>query len=564
MHVPSLKIRGKLFIIVAVTAVALIALGSVALHFSYDQMIADRTTMIHNITDNAISIATSLQHNVETGKMTREEAIDEFRKRLDSMRFGPDKDYTSSITMDGAILANAGNPALEGVNVLNKLGPDGRSAAADQIAGVRAHGEGVVRFLWQRPGNQNVLAEKMGYYKGFPAFNASVITAVYIDDINETFYGIAREFFAVVGAMVLLTIALTWRIGRAITVPLNNLSGSMEKLSAGDTGAEIAGLDRRDEIGGMAAAVQVFKDSMIRANRLAEEQDRLKASSAAAQKIAMSRTADAFQAKVGGLVTTLSSAATELEATAGAMSGTATTANNQATTVASAAAAASHGVATVASAADELTASITEIGRRVAQSAKVTGQAVADAQRTDGIVQALAQGAERIGHVVGLIANIAGQTNLLALNATIEAARAGDAGKGFAVVASEVKSLAAQTAKATEDISAQIEHIQSATKEAVAAIRGITTTIEEVSAIAMSISSAVEEQSAATGEIARNVKETADATAEVTSNIGGVREAATQTGSAAGHVLGAAKDLSRQAEQLTAEVDRFIAEVRAA
>jgi methyl-accepting chemotaxis protein len=200
----------------------------------------------------------------------------------------------------------------------------------------------------------------------------------------------------------------------------------------------------------------------------------------------------------------------------------------------------------------------------VTQSTKITGEAVADARRTDTIVRALAEGAEKIGHVVGMITDIAGQTNLLALNATIEAARAGDAGKGFAVVASEVKSLANQTAKATEEIGIQIAQIQSATKEAVDAIRGITGTIEEVSSISVSIAAAVEEQGAATAEIARNVQQTAQSAMDVTVNIGNVSQAATDTGAAADRVLSAAGDLSRQAEQLNTEVSTFIAEVRAA
>jgi methyl-accepting chemotaxis protein len=218
----------------------------------------------------------------------------------------------------------------------------------------------------------------------------------------------------------------------------------------------------------------------------------------------------------------------------------------------------------VAAAAEELTASIGEIGRQVAQSSKITSKAVDDAKRTDTIVRALAESAEKIGNVVGLITDVASQTNLLALNATIEAARAGDAGKGFAVVASEVKNLANQTGKATEEIDAQITHIQAATKEAVEAIRGISATIEEVSAISTTIAAAVEEQGAATAEIARNVQQTTQAAQEVTVGISGVSQAASETGEAAGHVLAAASDLSKQAEQLSGEVHTFVAGVRAA
>ena len=260
----------------------------------------------------------------------------------------------------------------------------------------------------------------------------------------------------------------------------------------------------------------------------------------------------------------LSAGATELEATAQAMSSTATETDQQATMVAASAEEASTGVQTVAAAAEELTASISEISRQVAHSSKITDQAVIDAQRTNVIVQALLESADKIGHVVGFISTIAGQTNLLALNATIEAARAGDAGKGFAVVASEVKNLANQTEEATQEIGAQIAGIQSATKEAVEAIRAIVATITEVSSIAISIAAAVEEQGAATGEIARNVQQAAQAAHDVTSNIGGVSRAANNTGAAANQVLGASIGLSHQSEELAAEVSSFVAGVRTA
>jgi methyl-accepting chemotaxis protein len=273
---------------------------------------------------------------------------------------------------------------------------------------------------------------------------------------------------------------------------------------------------------------------------------------------------DGFEASVGQLVTGMTSGSSAMEATARGMSATADQTNHQATTVAAAAEEASAGVQTVAAAAEELTSSIHEISRQVAQSAASTEKAVEDARRTDTIVRALAEGAQRIGDVVQLITGIAAQTNLLALNATIEAARAGDAGKGFAVVANEVKSLAAQTAKATEDIGTQITQIQAATTEAVTAIKAIGATIDSVNAIAANIASAVEQQGAATAEIARNVSQTAASTQEVTSTIQGVSQTANETGAASQNVLGAATTLSRQAGQLTTEVTTFLARMRAA
>jgi methyl-accepting chemotaxis protein len=307
------------------------------------------------------------------------------------------------------------------------------------------------------------------------------------------------------------------------------------------------------------------------ATKIAEEarsqeadQRRIAMEAAAAQQVTLNAASDVFRAKLGTLASMLSSGATELRSTAASMSSTATHANQQASTVALAAERASSGVQMVATAAEELTASISEISRQVTESSRATGQAVADTRLTDTIVQSLADGAAKIGRIVELIRKIAEQTNLLALNATIEAARAGEAGKGFAVVASEVKSLAQQTAKATEEIGAQIGQVQSATTEAVVAIKQISITIEEVNVIAATIATAVEEQGAATAEIARNVQQTAASTQDITVNIRGVSQTANDTGAAAIQVLEAANGLSQQAEQLTAEVSSFVTGIQAA
>ncbi|MBO1077794.1 methyl-accepting chemotaxis protein [Roseomonas haemaphysalidis] len=362
---------------------------------------------------------------------------------------------------------------------------------------------------------------------------------------------------------VLLCVLCGVAIVRGVCGPVAAMTAAMRRLAEHDLGVGIPGLARQDEIGAMARAVAVFRDNMATAERLTAEQDEARrAREARAQKVA--ELVRDFEGRAGGMVGVLSAAATELEATARGMRATAEQTDAQAGEVSTAAGEAGQGVQTVAAAAEELTASIQEISRQVSQASGVAGQAVGEARRTDDTVRALAEAAGRIGEVVGLISSIAGQTNLLALNATIEAARAGEAGKGFAVVASEVKSLASQTARATEEIGQQIGQIQNATRDAVSAIQGIAGTIEEVSAITVAIAAAVEEQSAATSEIARTVQQTAQATDTVGRNIGAVSRGANETGAAAAQVLAAAAELSQQSERLTGEVHAFTTEVRAA
>ncbi|MBK8175063.1 MAG: MCP four helix bundle domain-containing protein [Rhodospirillales bacterium] len=349
----------------------------------------------------------------------------------------------------------------------------------------------------------------------------------------------------------------------SVSRPIAAMTATMRKLAARDLACEINGVGRRDEIGGMAAALQVFKDNMITADRLAAEQE--------AERKNKERRAEAldsltkgFEAKVGQLAASLSSAAGEMQSAAEAMSTAADQSNQQALTVASSAEQASANVQTVASAAEQLSSSISEISRQVTQSSRITQQAVEEARRVDGTMQALVEGAQKISEVVGLINDIASQTNLLALNATIESARAGEAGKGFAVVASEVKSLSGQTAQATDQIAGQAAQMQAVTKDAVAAIEEISRVIAEISEIATGIASAIEQQNAATQEIASNVQGAARGTQEVTSSIAAVKETASGAGSAAGQVLGASKHVAEQSAQLTRELNTFLAQVKAA
>ena len=363
---------------------------------------------------------------------------------------------------------------------------------------------------------------------------------------------------------LLVGIVAAYLIGVGISRPITAMTAAMGRLANDEVDVDIPAADRRDEIGAMAKAVQVFKESAQEVRRLNAERAESERRAEAEKKAAMNNLADEFEAAVGGIVKQVSSAATELQASAGSMSATADQTTRQTTAVAAASEQASANVETVASAAEELSSSIAEIGRQVAQSSTIATGAVRQAKDTNAKVQGLAEAAGKIGEVVNLITDIAEQTNLLALNATIEAARAGDAGKGFAVVASEVKNLANQTAKATEEIAAQIGGVQASTSEAVTAIEAITKTIEEVDAIAATIAAAVEEQAAATQEIARNVEQASAGTHEVSSNMAGVNQAASDTASAANQISSASSELSHEAENLRSLVESFMSNVRGA
>jgi len=382
-------------------------------------------------------------------------------------------------------------------------------------------------------------------------------------NIEDTYSSARTLIITVLSVAALLCVAMGWLIVAGVSTPIRAMTGAMSRLAQHDLTTEINGVGRKDEVGQMAAAVQVFKTSMI-------ETDRLKAEQEEAQRVAAKRSALVdqltrdFDVKVQSVVQTVASQATQMQSSAQSMSATAEETTKQASAVAAASEQSAANVQTVASATEELSSSIAEISRQVSHSSQIAATAVSEAGKANDMVQGLLGASQKIGEVIALINDIADQTNLLALNATIEAARAGEAGKGFAVVAAEVKNLATQTSKATEEIGAQITGVQGATQDAVKAIASIGKTISEIDQIAATIAAAVEEQGAATQEIARNVEEAAKGTQEVSSNIGGVTEAANGTGAAANQVLTASRSLSTQSDELRAVVQTFLTQVKAA
>ncbi|MTJ82806.1 MAG: HAMP domain-containing protein [Telmatospirillum sp.] len=367
-----------------------------------------------------------------------------------------------------------------------------------------------------------------------------------------------------IGGGLVLAFGAAWFITtQGVARPLRAMADVMGEMAAGRFSVTVFGQDRGDEIGVIARSVQVFKDNGLRMQEMRAEQEAQKAKAETERRELMLRLAESFEQDVEGVVQSVSAQATQLQATASTLSSVAGKAEHQSGAVSSAAQQASNNVQTVAGAAEQLASSIGEIGREVAHSADLSRAAVGEARRTSEIVSALAASAQRIGDVVSLITDIASQTNLLALNATIEAARAGDAGKGFAVVAGEVKTLANQTARATDEIGQQISGIQVATREAVQAIEVIAGNIANISDVGTRISAAVEQQGAATKEIARNVQRAAEGTRQVSDNIAGVQEEVAEAGSGAAHVLSAASDLFAQSKTLTERVEHFVSRVRA-
>jgi methyl-accepting chemotaxis protein len=375
----------------------------------------------------------------------------------------------------------------------------------------------------------------------------------------------ARIAFIVIALAVLLVGgASAALIAYSISRPIAATTKVMNTLASGDYGVEIPGIGRKDEIGQMARSLTVFKDSLLEGERARRERGEQVREAEVGRKKMMTDIADQFQATIGGIVDSVSTASTELQASAHSLTSTAETTQQLSTEVTTASEQASINVQTVASAAEELSTSVREIARQVRHSTEIAGKAAGQAEETDARVGKLSLAANRIGDVIKLITAIADQTNLLALNATIEAARAGAAGKGFAVVAQEVKTLAAQTAKATEEISVQISEIQSTTTDSVASIKVIGSTINQIQQIATTIAGAVEEQGAAMQEIARSVQQAAEGTSQVATNIGEVSSGASATGSSAAQVLSAAQSLASQSAHLKGEVDKFLSTVRRA
>ncbi len=561
MKLSNLKITPKLGILVGVTLLGLCAAGVLAGYLMQREMLNGRVDQTRTIVDMARNMALGLQKQVAAGQMSKDAAIAEFSKRGNSLTFDNGNGYVFAYTMDGvAVLAPVASQI--GQNRLD-IDTGGRKLVRELRDGILKDGEVTLRYEYRRPG-QEELIRKFSYAVPIPGWNMFVGTGAYLDDLDARMKPLTWLIGLAVLGIAVISGSIAWLIGRSISSPLGQLGARMQELAEGKLDGAIPGIGRGDEIGAMAATVQIFKDNALRIRGLEQKEADVQARAEADRRAAMTQIASDFERSVTGIVRSVSSAAAGMQATAQSMTATASDASARAATVSSASQLSSDNVSTVASAAEELSSSVTEISRQVARSSEIASKAVSDAERTNATVGALSTGAEKIGEVVKLIHSIAAQTNLLALNATIEAARAGDSGRGFAVVASEVKALANQTAKATEEISSQVAAMQASTSEAVASIGGITETISQMSEITLSISTAVEQQGGATREIAKNIQSVAAGSNEISSHIGGVTTAAAATGKAASEVLANARELDTQSGMLRSAVDEFLVKVRAA
>jgi methyl-accepting chemotaxis protein len=556
-----MTIAPKLGILLGVTLLGLSAAGILAGYLMRQEMLAAKTEQMHNVVDMARNMAIALQKEVVAGKMTKEAAIAEWAKRATSLTYNNGDGYLFGSTLDG-ITVLAPDTKTIGTNRLD-IATGGRYIGREWRDGVVAKGEHTLYYDFKRPG-QEELIRKTAYSRAIPDWNMYVGTGVYLDDVDAKLRPIAWLLGLAILGIAILAGSFAWMIGRSISKPLGQLGSRMKALADGKLDGEIPGVGRGDEVGQMAATVQIFKDNAVRMRELEKSEAATQARAASDRRTAMENLAGDFERSVNGIVRSVSTAAAGMQSTAQSMTSTASDASARAATVGAASQTASGNVSTVAAAAEELSGSVSEISRQVARSSEIASKAVGDAERTNATVQVLSTGAEKIGEVVKLIHSIAAQTNLLALNATIEAARAGESGRGFAVVASEVKALANQTAKATEEISGQVAAMQSSTSDAVAAINGITQTIAQMSEITNSISTSIEQQGEATREIARNIQQVASGSNEINAHIGGVTTAAEATGKAATDVLSNARELDNQSGMLRSAVDGFLAKVRAA
>jgi methyl-accepting chemotaxis protein len=563
----NLTVYQRFAMIIAALTIVLFAVSALQILVLRDATLDERRTTVRDLVEAATKVLAHYEGEAKAGRIEPDRARQMAFASISAMRWGEYSDYIGVYgtgSSDAGVTYVHANPKYINVNRWDFKDKSGKLLIQDIVRTARAGG-GFVEYMAPRSAGGAEL-RKVSYVGAFGAGDKllALQAGAYVDDIDAVVF--SRMIWAGIGGLAGLAIAAfaAFWLGRGLVGPLNRTCSAMDELAKGNLAVDIPFVDRTNEIGRIARSLQVFRDHLVETTRLRTEQEEMKVRSVEERRTDLSRIADDFERSIGGVIRGTATAADELQDSASSMSTIAVGTTGQSAKVAAAAEQTASNVQTVAASAEELSSSIQEIARQVTQSSSIAQNAVGQANRTEAMVGRLVEASQKIGEVMALIQTIAGQTNLLALNATIEAARAGDAGRGFAVVANEVKALSSQTAKATEEITSQIQAIRDATGSTVEAIREIGTTIGQMNEITGSIAAAVEEQGAATNEIARSVQQAAQGAQEVMQNITGVREASSQVDAAATLVLNAAARLTTQSEQLESETGKFLGNIRAA
>jgi methyl-accepting chemotaxis protein len=556
----QLRIAGRLHILVAVFALGCALLAAVLVYLQDQRALESRHQQLEALVDGAIGVLDAHRKLALSGVMADDAAQKRALSVIANMRYG-NGDYFFAQDRQGITIMHPINQALVGVDRMNVADSKGVYINREMKAVIDHAGRGYVNYTWAKPGTQEEVG-KTAFVKLYQPWGVVIGTGVYVDDIAAQTRGAVLEAGVVTVVLVGVLGGIVFFIARGIATPLNRLCAVMLDLAGNREISDRLDVDRRDEIGEMARAVDVFRDNAAK-RTLLEQEAQAGQAARAQQQARVEASIAAFRASIGTVLTAVDGSIKQLADTASSLAGVASEASAQASSAAAASDQASGNVQTVASASEQLGSSVLEIGRQVTQANTVVERAAEMAGRTNGQVGALADAAQKIGDVVGLIRAIAEQTNLLALNATIEAARAGEAGRGFAVVASEVKTLASQTAKATEDIGTQVAGIQTSTKDAVEAIRAITATMDEIRGFTTAIAEAIEQQGAATQEISRNVALAAHGTQTVSDNVSTVTMAIGEANRSSQKVLGATQALADAGRRVQASVDGFLVEVAA-
>ena len=554
----NLKTQAKVLLIVAGAFLGILLIFGLALSSLNDELLSGRKIKVQQLGEAAFSIVARYEADARSGRLSEADAKQAAIADLKAIRYG-NNDYFWINDMTPVMVMHPIKPELEGKPLEGMKDPRGNFLFLDMLDIVKKRGGDFYFYYWPKPGFTDPV-RKISYVKGFAPWGWVIGTGIYLDDVDATFREKALMFGTLVVVITLLVAGLSLVVARRLTRPLHQLTDDMARLAQGDLTISVIETERRDEVGEMSRALLVFHESETRRRELEAAQHREQELKNRRQAATEQLTRD-FNQTVAGVLDSVSRSAHELRDVAQAMTGIAQDTSMQSTAVSAAAEQADANVQTVAAAAEELAATEAEISRQMSLSSEVVLQAAADVERINHIVSGLADATQHIGTVVDLIKSVASQTNLLALNATIEAARAGEAGKGFAVVANEVKNLANQTAKATDEIGAQISAVRVATTDAVAAIGGIGQTIDRINESSSAVAAAVEQQSAATREIARNVFEASQGTRDVTRGIVQVKDGATQTGTTATQVLSTADHLIKQSEELAKDVSDFLSAI---